>query len=135
MDSSIWVEPYFVRVLFTSMLAVKDVDFVVRGNAFQLAKRFNMTEREVLDGLKILSSPDKKRLEPQPYEGRRIEKVEDGWLILNAEKYREMIKRYKNQRRNEYMREWMRRKRKKPAKNVPSLAERNHERDAHGQEG
>ena len=60
-DSSLWDEPDHVVKVFLTMLA-----------------------------LKVLSSPDKKRLEPQPHQGRRIAKVEDGWLVLNGATYRKM---------------------------------------------
>lgn len=91
-DSSLWTEPYFVRVLFITMLALKGRDMVVRRSAFAIAQRAHMSEREVLDGLKILSSPDKKRLEAQAHEGRRVERQSDGgWLILNGAYYRNMI--------------------------------------------
>ena len=90
-DSSIWSEPDTVRIVFVTMLAKKDSDHVVRATAFNIAKWANKTEEEVLKALKVLSSPDKKRLEPQPHEGRRIEKVEDGWLMLNGEEYRKMV--------------------------------------------
>lgn len=88
MDSSVWMEPYFVRVLWTTLLALKDSDHVVRLSAFKIASRANMSEQEVLDGLNILSAPDTKRLEPQPFDGRRIERVEEGWLVLNGEAYK-----------------------------------------------
>jgi hypothetical protein len=90
-DSSLWTEDYYVRVLFTTLLAKKDLDDVVRGSAFNIARWANMTEQEVIRGLKILSSPDKKRLEPQPHEGRRIKKVEDGWLVINGAVYRKKM--------------------------------------------
>ena len=90
-DSSLWTEDYYVRVLFTTLLAKKDLDDVVRGSAFNIARWANMTEQEVIKGLKILSSPDKKRLEPQPNEGRRIKKVEDGWLVINGAVYRKKM--------------------------------------------
>lgn len=92
LDSSVWMEPYPVRVLWTAMLALKEADHVVRYTAFQLAKRANMTEREVLDCLKILSEPDTRRIEPQPFDGRRIEKVEGGWLVLNGQKYEDEMR-------------------------------------------
>ena len=98
-DSSLWTEPYFVRVLFVTMMALKDKDFIVRRSAFAIAQRAHMTEAEVLKGLKILSSPDKRRLEPQAWDGRRLQKVEEGWLILNGRKYREIIGA---QKRREY---------------------------------
>lgn len=90
-DSSIWDEPDYVCKVFITMLALKDSDDVCRTNAYQLAKRSRKTEEEVLDALRILSSPDKRRLEPQPHDGRRIMATDDGWIMLNGAKYREMV--------------------------------------------
>lgn len=73
------------------MLAVKDRNYVVWGDSFKLAKRFNMREKEVITGLQILQSPDTRRIGPQEFEGRRIESVEGGWKLLNGEKYRNLI--------------------------------------------
>lgn len=91
MDSSLWTEDDTTIKVFLTMLALKDRDHVVRNNAFGIATRAHKTEAEVLRSLEILSAPDTRRIEPQEHEGRRIEKVEDGWLILNGEKYRDMI--------------------------------------------
>lgn len=96
-DSSIWEEPYFVRVLWMTMLAKKDSDHVVRGNAYNISRWARMTEKEVIEGLKILASPDTKRLEPQTFDGRRIEKVEDGWFVLNGDKYEKMMRKVSDQ--------------------------------------
>lgn len=106
-DSSIWVEPDYVVKVFLTMLALKDSDQVVRYSAFALAQRAHKTEKEVLDALKVLSSPDKKRLEPQPFDGRRVEKVEDGWKILNGQFYEDMMRginrrAYKAAKQREY---------------------------------
>lgn len=90
-DSSLWDEQDYVVKIFLTMLAKKDADFIYRGNAYNLSKQSRKSEQEVLDAFKILSSPDTKRLEPQPFEGRRIQAVEDGWLILNAQKYQELM--------------------------------------------
>lgn len=118
-DSSLWEEPYYVRVLFTSMLALKDVDFVVKLDTYKLAKRANMKEQEVIDGLKILCAPDGRRVGPQEHEGRRVEEVEGGWLILNGEKYRAMIKTVAEERKRERNRLWMAKHRAmKAGKNV-----------------
>jgi hypothetical protein len=116
-DSSIWAEPDYVVKIFLTMLALKDADQVVRYNAFALAQRAHKTEKEVLDALKILSSPDKKRLEPQPFDGRRIERVEDGWKLLNGQFYEDMMRginrrAYKASKQREY------RERKKTAQQV-----------------
>lgn len=90
-ESSLWDEPDYVVKVFLTMMAVKDEDHIVRFSAYQLAHKARKTETEVLDALKILSSPDTRRLEKQEFNGRRIKAVEDGWLILNGSKYREMV--------------------------------------------
>lgn len=92
LDSSIWGEPYHVRILWTAMLALQDSDHVVRFNAYQLSRRANITEKEALDGLKVLSSPDQRRQEKQPFDGRRIEKRDDGWFILNGQRFEEQMR-------------------------------------------
>lgn len=114
-DSSLWTEPYYVRVLFVTLLALKDKNFMVHRSAFSIAQRAHMTEKEVLDGLKILSSPDKKRMEPQPFEGRRIEARDGGWFIINGKKYRDLIQQ---ESRREYQAKWQREKRSSEAKGV-----------------
>lgn len=106
-DSSVWTEPDYVCKVFITMLALKDSDHVVRYNAFGLAARAHKTEKEVIDALKVLSSPDKKRLEPQPHDGRRIQRVDDGWLILNGQFYEDMMREvnrrvYKARKQREY---------------------------------
>ena len=89
-------EPDFVFKVFVALMAEKDSDHVARITAFALGRKcwpndVEKSERRALDALNILSSPDTKRIEPQPYDGRRIQKVEDGWLILNGEKYRKQV--------------------------------------------
>lgn len=90
-DSSLWLEEDWVIKIFITMVVKKDADHVVRANAFMISQWAKKTEQEVLDAFKILSSPDKKRLEPQPYQGRRIERCEEGWMILNGELYRDLM--------------------------------------------
>lgn len=99
-ESSIWDEPDHVRIVFVTMLAMKDPDHVVRMTAYNIARASRKTETEVLEALKILMSPDTKRVEPQPFEGRRIEKVPDGYLILNGEYYRQMVSKEMTRIRN-----------------------------------
>ena len=112
MDSSIWDEPDTVCKVFLTMLALKDSDHIVRLNAYQLGQRSRKSEVEVLEALRVLSSPDTKRVEPQDFEGRRIQAVEEGWLVLNGEKYRERVRiemlRAKNRRAQAKHREKMR---------------------------
>ncbi len=90
-DSSLWLEPDFVVKIFITMMAKKDKDNVVRGSAFNISQWAKKTELEVLEALKILAAPDTRRLEPQEFEGRRVEKVEDGWLMLNGKTYQDLM--------------------------------------------
>jgi hypothetical protein len=106
-DSSLWSEPDYVVKVFLTLLAKKDKDFVVRGTAFNIGRWAQKPEKEVLDALKILSSPDKRRIEKQPFDGRRIEKVDDGWLILNGRFYQDLMReanrrKYKAVKQSEY---------------------------------
>lgn len=103
-DSSLWREDDLVVKVFLTMLAKKDADDVVRGSAFMIGEWAKKTEEEALQALKVLSSPDTKRIEPQPFEGRRIGKVDDGWLILNARYYKGLVSKYV---KKDYNREWM----------------------------
>lgn len=90
-DSSIWDEEDYILKVFLTMLARKDADHIYRGNAYNLHTQSRKSEEQVLNALQVLSSPDTKRKEKQPYDGRRIKAVEEGWLILNGEKYRAQV--------------------------------------------
>lgn len=123
-DSSLWDEPDYVCKVFITMLAIKDFrDHVVRTTAYGLARKCWPRDEDGLgkveDALKRLSSPDPKR-PGQPLEGRRIEKVEDGYLVLNGELYQAMIRKYqrrayKTEKEAEY------RKRRKPGVRAEKL--------------
>jgi hypothetical protein len=93
LDSSINEEAPYVRWLFLAIVLLQDSDNVVRGyNAYKLHRRANLTIEQVEEGLKILSSPDKRNPD-QPHDGRRILKVEDGWQIVNGLFYQEEMKK------------------------------------------
>lgn len=91
-ESSLWDEPDYVVKVFITMIACQDLDHIVRHNAYALSRKSRKTESEVLQALSILSQPDAKRLEEQEFEGRRIKSVEEGWLILNGQKYQDLMK-------------------------------------------
>lgn len=108
--SSLWEEDDFVVKVFLTMLAKQDSDHVVRCNAYELGKWAHKNEAVALEALAILSAPDTKRIEAQPFDGRRIEKVEDGWLILNGAMYQKIMQEVN---RRAYQRRWMADKRKR----------------------
>lgn len=106
MDSTLWEEPLEVRVLFMTMLALKEYDHVVRLPFRRLCKKSNMEPEKVKMALDILMAPDKRSIDVQPEEGRRVKPVEDGWLIVNGEYYRqEMAKLMRRFSKNQWQRE------------------------------
>jgi hypothetical protein len=91
-ESSLWKEPPAVRVLFITLLVRKDADHIARVPDHHLPGIAHLTDDEVIEGLRILSEPDKRSKIPQPFDGRRIERHAEGWLILNGDKYqKEMV--------------------------------------------
>jgi hypothetical protein len=108
-ESSIWDEEDYVVKIWITLLAKKDADHVVRASAYMIGRWARKTEKEVIAALKILSSPDKKRLEPQAHEGRRIKRTEDGtgWEVLNGQNYEDLMREvnrrvYKARKQREY---------------------------------
>jgi hypothetical protein len=121
-DSSIWDEDDEVFRVFMAMLSLKDQDHVVRLSPYQLSRRIRRSEQDVLKALVVLSSPDTKRMEPQEFEGRRIEQTEEGWKILNGEKYRYLVQLEMRRSRNRRSQKAWRDRQK--LKNSPQAGER-----------
>jgi len=93
LDSSIWLEPTPTRIIWLTMLAAMDEDgFVQFASVANLAHRAILPLEEAATAVTVLESPDLNSSDPDN-EGRRIEKVPGGWIVLNASKYREMVTR------------------------------------------
>lgn len=89
--SSIWEEDLATRVVWITMLAVMDWNGYVSGSVSSMKRLANLEdEKECERAIRVLESPDK-RSPGQPWEGRRVQRVEKGWLVLNHVKYREKI--------------------------------------------
>lgn len=85
--STVWREPDHVRLLWITMLAIKDRWHKVNASLPGLADAARISMNECQDALKILSSPDQYS-RTQENDGRRIAPIDGGWVILNGEKYR-----------------------------------------------
>lgn len=97
LDSSIWLEPDGTRLLWLTMLCMADPwSGVVTASIGGLAARARISREACVAGLETLSSPDLDS-KNQDNEGRRIEKVEGGWRILNHELYRNRRTRQQEQ--------------------------------------
>ena len=72
--------------------AMDEHGYVSMASVSNLARRANVSLSEAEEAVKTLESPD--RIQPeQDHDGRRIERVEGGWMVLNSEKYRSMVTR------------------------------------------
>lgn len=92
-DSSIWLETTPTRIVWLTFIAVMDeVGFVQFAAVGNVANRARVTLEEAQDAIACLEAPDAESGDPAN-EGRRIERVPGGWMVLNAEKHREMVTR------------------------------------------
>ena len=87
LDSSVWLESEPTRLVFVTFLAAMDQDgFVALSAVGNVAARARVSLEAATEAVAILESPDKH--DPtQEHEGRRIERVPYGWMVLNASKY------------------------------------------------
>lgn len=93
LDSSIWLESDAVRLVWITFLACMDQDgFVALSSVGNVARRAIVSPESAEEAIKVLESPDNKNPD-QDHEGRRIERIPgSGWQVLNAAKYRDIIK-------------------------------------------
>jgi hypothetical protein len=91
LDSSIWLAPDPQRIVWITLIAAMDRHGIAEfACAENLALRARVDLEATKKAIEAFESPD-------PYgpnqenEGRRIERIDGGWLILNAEKYRKLV--------------------------------------------
>jgi len=105
--SSMWSEDDKTRILWITILAITDQDGFCSASVPGLAAVARLSVEQVQASLTKLESPD-------PFsrtttnEGRRLKRVEGGWIVLNHGMYRD---RERTEKRREYMKELMREKR------------------------
>lgn len=98
--STIWRETNETRIVFITMLALANADGVVEASVPGLADlaRVNLSACE--EALQALQQPDPYS-RTKDHDGRRIEPVDGGWLLLNHSRYRERVN---TEERREYLR-------------------------------
>ena len=108
MAASIWEESYSVRLVWITMLAIKDREGFVSSSVPGLARLANVTITECEQALSKFSAPDKYS-KCQDFEGVRIKAVDGGWMILghkrNQEKMRELCAKISNAQRQKRFRD------------------------------
>lgn len=95
LDSSIWLEPLATRIVWITLIATMDEDGYCHFSAIEnLARRAGVDIEECNAAVTILLSPDANSGDPE-HEGRRIERVPGGFMVLNSEKHRDAVTREK----------------------------------------
>jgi hypothetical protein len=89
LDSSIWDENHATVRLWIAMLAMADRTGVVTASFGGLVSRARVTREEGKRAVEVLEAPDPESKD-QDYGGRRIERIDGGWLVLNYQKYRDL---------------------------------------------
>ena len=90
--STIWMESDQTRIVWITLLAMADKNGEVQGSIPGIARVAGVSLDACKAAFKAFLSPD-------PYsrtkddEGRRIEEIDGGWLLINHAKYREMASR------------------------------------------
>lgn len=91
-SSSIWGQPSHVKVVWVTMLSIKDQNGLVMASIPGLARAAVVSDTECRDALAILLAPDpdSRCLEN---EGRRISTVDGGWHVLGHARFQEKMKK------------------------------------------
>lgn len=87
LDSSVWLEPAHVRLVWITMLAMADQHGVVHASVGGLAHRARVSKEEANDSIARFLGPDPDSRDRTT--GERIEEVPGGWLVLNHANYRD----------------------------------------------
>ena len=106
LGSSLWQSSKDTKILWVTLLAMAGRDGVAYASVPGLASLAGLSIQETETSLKALLGPDRYS-RTKDNEGRRIEAVEGGWLLLNHAAYRRKMsaderREYKREKQREY---------------------------------
>lgn len=137
LHSTVWLEPDNVRLVWITMLLMSDANGEVAASVPGLAAAARVSVEACEEALERLSGPDP-HSRTAANEGRRIEKIDGGWELLNYERYRQAASVDDHRTKAA---ERQRRRRDRLKKSGPSRDKRDvtrdsvTERDRHGSHG
>jgi Recombination endonuclease VII len=100
LDSSVWLLSHTTVRVWITLLAAMDEDGFCQFAAVQnLANRALVTLAEAQAAVDVLEAPDPNSSDLDN-EGRRIERVPGGWIVLNAVKYHQIVTRANSREKN-----------------------------------
>ena len=88
-ESSVWMLPDHSRIVWITMLAMADKHGRVWASVPGLANRARVPVESAEAALASFMSPDPWS-RSEGHEGRRVEKIDGGWRLLNHQKYRDI---------------------------------------------
>ena len=86
-QSSLMETPVSTRYVFLMFLSQSDSTGFVQGTAQSLARMFNIPLDDFRAAIEVLEGPDADSRSPE-HEGRRLQKIQGGWMVLMRKKYR-----------------------------------------------
>jgi hypothetical protein len=89
--STVWGEAPHVKIVWITILALKDRRGFVEGSVPGLARMAVVSIGECKQALEKLEGPDEES-KNQEHEGRRIKSVEGGWMVLGHERYQKLMR-------------------------------------------
>ncbi len=107
--SSIWQEDLATKIVWITMLALKNERHEVEASLPGLANLAGVTMKECEAAVKKFESPDKYSRN-QGHEGRKVERCISGWRILNGDYYSHLLSA---DERRAYQREYQKEYRKR----------------------
>lgn len=119
--STIWVESDRTRIVWITMLALADRNGEIQASIPGLARLAGVPIPDCEEAIAKFTAPDQYSRTPDD-QGRRIEKIEGGWALLNHSKYREMASRDDSKAANAERQQRHREKAKRNAIVTPSNA-------------
>lgn len=106
LDSTIWLEDDKTRIVWITLLAMSGEDGRVDAPIPAIAARAHVDMESCTRAMEKFQQPDPDS-RTKDHEGRRIQKQDEGWLVLNHLKYRQMMsleyrREYKRIKAKEY---------------------------------
>ena len=85
LDSSVWLESQETRLVWITMLVMKDADGNVWASVNGLARRAGVSREGCQRALETLLAPDPDTRDGTT--GERITKIDGGWHVINHDRY------------------------------------------------
>lgn len=128
LQSTVWDEAPHVKVVWLTMLLLCDKTGFVEATIPGLARAAVVTREQCVEAIERLSSPDPDS-KTKAEGGRRIIKVDDGWQLVNHQKYKDKVGLSSKAARERVQNHRKRKKesKKKSGDEIPEKSEKNNQ--------